>query len=69
MLLKQHEGGTDTEIAQKVDLGQEKLSCHSCGDSNPGPFNHESGAFTTELSPLPHYDSIFKKQLHCVYYI
>ena len=25
----------------------------SCRDSNPRPFNHESGALTTELSPLP----------------
>ena len=23
------------------------------GDSNPGPFDHESGALTTELFPLP----------------
>ena len=27
--------------------------CCSCGDSNPRPFNHESGALTTELFPLP----------------
>ena len=31
-----------------------KLSRRSCRDSNPRPFDHESGALTTELSPL-HY--------------
>ena len=30
-----------------------KLSCRSCRDSNPQPFNHESGALTTELSCSP----------------
>ena len=30
-----------------------KFSCHFCQDSNPLPFNHESGTLTTELSPLP----------------
>ena len=30
-----------------------KVSRRSCGDSNPRPFNHESGALTTELFPLP----------------
>ena len=29
------------------------FSRRSCRDSNPRPFNHESGALTTELSPLP----------------
>ena len=28
-----------------------KFSHHSSRDSNPRPFNHESGALTTELSP------------------
>ena len=28
-----------------------KFSRRSCRDSNPRPFNHESGALTTELSP------------------
>ena len=31
-----------------------KLLRRSCRDSNPRPFDHESGALTTELSPL-HY--------------
>ena len=39
------------EPAQKVDPG-EKFSRRSCRDSNPPPFDHESGALTTELSPL-----------------
>ena len=30
-----------------------KLSRHSCRDSNPLPFSHESGALTTELSLHP----------------
>ena len=32
-----------------------KFSRRSCKDSNPRPFNHESGALTTELFPLPVY--------------
>ena len=36
--------------AQKVDHGDENSPCR---DSNPRPFDHESGALTTELSPLP----------------
>ena len=30
-----------------------KFSRRSCRDSNPRPFDHESGALTTELSPPP----------------
>ena len=30
-----------------------KFSRRSSRDSNPRPFNHESGALTTELSPPP----------------
>ena len=30
-----------------------KLSCCSCRDLNPGPFNHKFDALTTELSLLP----------------
>ena len=33
-----------------------KFSRRSCRDSNPRPFNHESGALTTELSPPPERD-------------
>ena len=32
---------------------EKKISSRSCRDSNPRPFGHESGALTTELSPLP----------------
>ena len=31
---------------------EKKIYSLSCRDSNPRPFNHESGALTTELSPL-----------------
>ena len=43
--------GTDTEI--RVSTESWKSSRRSCGDSNPRPFDHESGALTTDLSPLP----------------
>ena len=33
--------------------GRRKFSRRSCRVSNPRPFDHESGALTTELSPLP----------------
>ena len=44
-------GGTDAKIksAQKADPGKE----FSCWDSNPQPFNQESGTLTTELSLFP----------------
>ena len=29
------------------------FTCCTCQDSNPGPFDHETGAVTTELSPHP----------------
>ena len=32
---------------------RKKFSRRACKNSNPRPFNHESGALTTELSPLP----------------
>ena len=46
-------GGTDTEIrvSTKSRPRRRKFSRRSCRDSNPRPFNHESGALTTELSP------------------
>ena len=31
---------------------EKKFFRRSCRDSNPRPFDHESGALTTELSPL-----------------
>ena len=39
----------------KVITNRRKFSRRSRRDSNPRPFNHESGALTTELSPLPQY--------------
>ena len=48
-------GGTDTEIRVSTEswLRRRKFSCCSCRDLNPWPFNHESGALTTELSHSP----------------
>ena len=40
------------ESAQEADPGEEN-SCRSSRDSILRPFHHESGALTTELSPLP----------------
>ena len=45
--------GYQHKSSQKTDPGEEKSPATSCGDSNPGPFDHESDALTTELSPLP----------------
>ena len=39
---------------------EKNFSSHSCGDSKSEPFDHESGALTTELYPIPiksHYDT------------
>ena len=46
-------GGTDTEIRVSTESRpwRRKFSRRSSRDSNPRPFNHESGALTTELSP------------------
>ena len=46
---------TDTEIRVSTESRpwRRKFSHRSCRDSNPRPFHHESGALTTELSPLP----------------
>ena len=43
------------EIRVSTESGpwRRKFSRCSCQDSNPGPFNHESDALTTELSLLP----------------
>ena len=48
-------GGTDTEIRVSTESwpSGRKFSRRSCRDSNPGPFDHESDALITELSPLP----------------
>ena len=45
-------GWNNTEIRVSRESWR-KFSCRSCRDSNQRPFNHESGALTTELSPLP----------------
>ena len=47
-------GGTDTEIRVSTESRpwRRKFSSRSSRDSNPRLFNHESGALTTELSPL-----------------
>ena len=43
----------DTEIRVSTESRpwRRKFSRRSSRDSNPRPFNHESGALTTELSP------------------
>ena len=48
-------GGTDTEIRVSTESRpwRRKFSRRSSRDSNARPFNHESGALTTELSPPP----------------
>ena len=45
----------DTEIRVSTESRpwRKKFSRRSSRDSNPRPFNHESGALTTELSPPP----------------
>ena len=49
--------GSDTEIRVSTESRpwRRKFSCRCCRDSNPRPFNHESGALTTELPPAPHH--------------
>ena len=46
----------DTEIRVSTESRpwRRKFSRHSSRDSNLRPFNHESGALTTELSPPPY---------------
>ena len=52
-------GNTGVERIPKLRVSTEsrpwrrKFSRRSSRDSNPRPFNHESGALTTELSPPP----------------
>ena len=55
MLLRLHGGGTDTEIRVSTESRpwRRKFSRRSSRDSNTRPFNHESGALTTEPSLLP----------------
>ena len=52
-------GNTGVERIPKIRVSTEsrpwrrKFSRRSSRDSNPRPYNHESGALTTELSPPP----------------
>ena len=57
-------GGTDVEIRVSTESRpwRRQFSGRSCRDSNPRPFNRESGALTTELSPPP-----FKGSQHGIY--
>ena len=52
VLLRWHGGGTDTEISvsKKSQPWRRQFSHRSRRDSNPRPFNHESGTLTAELS-------------------
>ena len=61
VLLRQHGGGTDTEIRVSTESRpwRRKFSRRSSRDSNPRPFNHESGALTTELSPPPEFVNLY----------
>ena len=43
---------TEIRVSTESWPRRRKLFRRSCRDSNPWPFNHESGALTTELSPL-----------------
>ena len=52
-------GNTGVECDTEVRVSTErwtwrltKFSRRSCGDSNPGRFDHESGALTSELPPI-----------------
>ena len=60
------EGGTDTEIgvSTKSWPWRRKLYRRLCQDSNTRPFDHESGALTTEPSPLITSLPIFIKLWH-----
>ena len=51
VLLRLHGGGTDKSQHRKLTV-RRKFTRRSCRDSNPRPFDHESGALTTEPSPL-----------------
>ena len=53
-IIMKHGGGTDTQIRVSPESRpwKRKFSRRSSRDWNPRPFNHESGALTTELSPL-----------------
>ena len=60
------EGGTVTEIGVSTKRWpwRRKLYRRLCQDSNPRPFDHESGALTTEPSPLTTSLPIFIKLWH-----
>ena len=46
-------GYRNESISTESRPRRRKFSRRSCRDSNPRPSNHESGALTTELSPIP----------------
>ena len=50
-----HGGGNNSQH-RKLTLEKKNIP-GSCRDSNQGPFDHESDALTTELSPLPQAES------------
>ena len=41
----------NTRVSTESQSRRRKFSHHSCRGSNPWPFNHDSSALTTELSP------------------
>ena len=50
---------TKTRVSTESQPWRRKFSCCSGRDSNSEPFNHESGALTTELSlPPGEYESM-----------
>ena len=58
-------GGTDTKIRVSTESWpwRRKFSRRSCKDSSPRSFNRESGALTTELSPLPRFIVILRSDV------
>ena len=46
-------GWNEIRVSTESRPWRRKFSRRSSRDSNPRPFNHESGALTTELSPPP----------------
>ena len=49
---------TEIRISTESRPWRRKFTRRSSRDSNPRPFNHESGALTTELFPPPQYDGV-----------
>ena len=70
VLLHQHGGETDTVIRVSTESRpwRRKFSRRSYRDLNPGPFSHESGALTTELSPSPSWTCVCVCVCVCVFW-